>query len=165
MVTYQKILLISSVIIFTSYLFYIWFRFGIQKDISSSYRKLKHNWIFTLVLWFTMIPVMIVGEHGLLFFAGAGICIVGTAPRYWEKLEGRVHRIAAIGGILLALIWMLLKGFIWFAVPFILFAFLIEITFKKKRLIELKNHTWWVEVAAYYMLLITLLLKTNFIKI
>ena len=79
MENYKLILFILSGAVFTIYWLYIYYRYGIQKSISDSYYKLKNNnYLFTLVLWGFSVPIMIIGETGLMFFAGAFICFTGA---------------------------------------------------------------------------------------
>lgn len=152
-------LLLIPTITLTGYLAYIWRTFGILPSISDSYRHIKQKWLFTLVLWSISFPVIIVGSDPLLFFAGVGIAFVGAAPKFWQDLEGKVHVAGAIGGIALGTIWTIFSGFWWLGVPFIVFAALVGLKVKGKYLIKINNHTWWVEVAAFAMILIALLLR------
>jgi hypothetical protein len=155
----MKELLLLPTISLVSYLTYICIKFGIQDSISATYKIIKQKWLFTIVLWSVALPIMIVGSNPLLFFAGAGIAFVGASPRYWLKQEGTVHVIGATGGILLATLWATLSGFWWISGPFTLFVALTELKIKNKRIINLKNHTWWVEIAAFAMVLLSLFLR------
>ena len=84
------------------------------------YEKKKKGlgWLFTIYMWLmgsTMIPSWVdIGDSlnpwmcyltFLAFISGACILFVGTAPRYKEDMEGKVHTIAAIICAVCALIW------------------------------------------------------------
>lgn len=152
-------ILLISVIALLSYSTYIAIRYGIQKDISHTYTLIKEKWVFTLILWITAIPIMMVGEHGLLFFAGTGICFVGASPKYWEKQEGIVHVVSAVGGIALATLWGILFGTWWIALIYIIFVLLVQLEINKKSIIKIRNSTWWVELGAFAMIIISLYIK------
>ena len=88
--------------IFVGYVSWIWARYGVLPSISHSYYSLPDNlkFIFTLWSWGYALPAMIVASTPLMFFAGAGICFVGAAAAYREKMTETVHIIGAACAIL-----------------------------------------------------------------
>lgn len=151
-------LLIATTILL-SYLLYISIKFGVQESISASYQVIKQKWLFTLVLWGVAIPIMIAGNHVLLFLAGAGICFVGASPEYWKTSEKTVHVLGATLGISLAITWIFLYFSYLVAILYLIFIILFEFKFKNKRILKLKNHLWWTEVIAFITLLFSLWFK------
>lgn len=152
---YQLISILLSFVIFTSYLTYIAINYGILPSISDSYYRLPKNrqWLFTITLWSFSFPMIIAGESGLMFLAGASICFTGAAPAFkGSKMEHSVHVASAIIGITAAV----------FAMFFTLGASIIGIvtlgSMLALKLLKVSNATWWVEVIAYYAILLALLL-------
>lgn len=78
------ILLTIAFLIFTIYVIIVWINCGILNSVSESYYYLnkRNKWLFTTIMWGFSIPTMIVGATPLIFFAGAGICFVGTSPAF-----------------------------------------------------------------------------------
>lgn len=97
--------------------------FGIPWSMSKTYylyeeKRKGLGWVFTIFMWlmaFTMIPGWIIISEAvgpwmsyfifLAFITGACIAFVGTAPRYYDELEGKVHMTAAKICAATALIW------------------------------------------------------------
>ena len=150
----EKLILLSiAAVIFSAYVGYIWFKYGVQKSISASYYKLK-GWrqvFFTLVLWAFSMLVMIASEsykecYNLMFFAGVGICFVGASPAIKSsKMTKLVHMIGAIGGILLGLAFLICIGQ-WVLV--LNLAYIAIIIWCKA-----KNWMWWVETLMFFGIL------------
>jgi ABC-type uncharacterized transport system permease subunit len=113
---------------------------------------MKHPAWFTLAIFGTGIPITIYAESGLLFFAGAFIAAVGSAPAFRQELQGKVHVVCAIGGIVLGLLACIFNYHNWIA-PVIFAVFFAIFT-----LLHIKNKTWWIEIAAYICILTVLFL-------
>lgn len=97
--------------------------FGIPWSMSKTYylyeeKRKGLGWVFTIFMWlmaFTMIPGWIIISEAigpwmsyftfLAFITGACIAFVGTAPCYYDELEGKVHMTAAKICAATALIW------------------------------------------------------------
>lgn len=97
--------------------------FGIPWSMSKTYylyeeKKKGAGWAFTIFMWlmaFTMIPGWVIVSEAvgpwmsyltfLAFIAGACIVFVGTAPRYYDELEGKVHMTTAKICAVAALLW------------------------------------------------------------
>ncbi|MFY9154119.1 MAG: hypothetical protein WAO52_19015 [Prolixibacteraceae bacterium] len=146
------ILLTFSSVLFITYFLYIWFRHGVRQSLSDSYYALgkNRNFIFTLFWWFFMIPVMIVASTPLIFFAGSGICFVGASPAFRNRLEGKVHTISAVAGIFLSMLSLIIDFRYWIsAVIFLILSLAIILS-------KIKNRTWWIEIAAILVFLVSL---------
>ena len=92
-------------------------------------------------------PAIVLGvEHsGLAFLAGAGICFVGAAPAFKEDMEGTVHVVGALTGVIGGLLFMLVTG-LWYVaiITLALMGVVLLIPALKK------NKTWWLELVAFY---------------
>ena len=139
--------------------------FGIPWSMSETfylYEKKKKGlgWLFTIFMWvmaLTMIPgwVSISDSLGpwrsyftfLSFISGASILFIGTAPRYKEDMEGKVHTIAAIICAISALAWDFISAYKMCWVPLIGMAIpaliaTITKTWKSSR-------EYWLEMMAF----------------
>jgi hypothetical protein len=140
--------------VFTSYVGFIWLKYGIQKSISASYYVLpeKLRFLFTLFCWGFTFPAMINGTEvtPLMFFAGAGICLVGAAPQLLIKEEYRIHMIAAISGIIFSQLAIIFGYHMWevSAVSAVLCAIIPFLT--------KKYYFWWIELVVFAAICYTL---------
>lgn len=153
METYQIVLFCYTVIVFISYILYVYFKFGILPSISDSYYKENNKALFTLFIWSIAIPLMIIGNSGLMFFAGSFLAFVGAAPAFREELEGKIHVIGAVGGIAFGFASMILDSH-QYILPAIMVIFTLFFTLRK-----IKNHTWWIEIMAFSLNIIGLLIR------
>jgi len=95
----------------------------------------------------TGLPVTIQSETGMMFFAGAFICLVGAAPAFRDDFTSKIHSIGAIGGISLAMVSLWIDYGYWYvSVGFAVMTFLL--TF-----FRIKYHTWWIEILAFVCVL------------
>lgn len=147
-------LLIVSFAIFTLYVAFIWLKFGVLKSISDSWYHLTFYTkpLFTLALFGFAIPVIISAESIIMKYAGLFICYTAIAPMFKIKPAEWVHYIGAVGGVMLGLFSLWQFYGLWYVV--ILFA--IAYFFIKKLT---DNSTWWVEILAFYTIIICLLLN------
>ena len=146
-----------SLVIFTSYIVFIAVKFGILKSVSASYYAMKERYgkntadiVFAFVLWGFAVPVMIAGNSIFFFLAGSAICFVGAAPDYQIKNEGDVHYIAAVTGIVFSAIAIALTPLWWLSV--VMVGIIIGINW-------IKNHTYWQELIAFYIVILYLFIK------
>jgi len=154
METYQIMCFILSLTVFGVYFMFIYWRYGIQSSISTSYYAIwKRNkddhpnrrWLFTAALWGFAFPIAVVGveQHPLFFLAAALIMFTGAAPAFKSsKLQNTVHMVGAIGGILTAIVAFSLLGQWWLVG-------LIGIPIIIVSAIRVENTTWWVETIAF----------------
>ena len=134
---------------FTAYILFVVKKYGIQESVSNSYYKLpeKQRWLFTIALWSFAFPAIVLGvEHsGFAFLAGSGIMFVGAAPAFKEDMEGTVHVVGALTGVIGGLLFMLVTG-LWYValITLALMGVVLLIPALKK------NKTWWNELIAFY---------------
>jgi hypothetical protein len=145
--TLNIVLLSYVIVVFLSYVIGIWSKFGILNSISESAYHIKNKALFTLFIWSVSIPIMIVGSTGLMFMAGALLAFVGASPMFKEDMEGKVHVVGATGGIMLGFAGMILNFGLW-PLAVIQGAFTLGAI-----LFKLKNHTWWIEVLAFILII------------
>lgn len=160
-------LLYVSLAVFTSYLIIIGVLFGWLPSISQSYYEFsdrwgnKASWAFTIALWGFAIPFMIAGiemsagspYQWLMFLAPAGICFTGAAPQFKKGMEDKVHYIGAVSGIVLGMLGL---GLIFHAYYAIIGA---VVAIGAMQLLKVNNKTYWIEVIAFYTIILTLILK------
>lgn len=148
--------------------------FGIPESLSNTYYlyEAKHKglgWIFTGFMWvlaLLLLPSWIGTSVNmgawmsyftfLSFFSAAAIAFVGTAPKFHEDAEGKVHVIAASLCAATAILWdFVICWHIWYVffialVPVVVAAFWTK-TFKACK-------TFWLEMMAFvptFVVLIT----------
>jgi hypothetical protein len=148
-------LLIMTLFVFASYLCIASFLFGALPSISDSFyrfeeQKRGHGYLFTawcFVIGFASMTLILEASAGkwfqfLGFIAGAGLCLVGAAPRF-RTLEKRIHTVAALLCGIPAVAWCLLTGH-W-AIVLLSFGMCLLLCAALKK----KNPVFWVETAAF----------------
>lgn len=142
-------------IVFTTYVGWIWSKYGVLKSISQSYYELpvKLQSLFTFFCWGFAIPAIILGSSGLMFLAGSGIAFVGAAAAFQERMTHEVHMIGAVVGILASQLAIIFQYQMW---PIAAAVAGISLA-----LVALKNpkKIWWIEIAAFLSICLTLALK------
>lgn len=134
------------ILVFVTFVAYVWVKYGILDSISASWYALgKKSWLFTLFLWSISLPLCVMGNAWFVV-AGACLCFTGAAAAYKQKMTNTVHYIGAVGGITLSLAGLIQNGIWWPAVAFAITAIIL-------RRLKLKNLTWWVEVAAFWLII------------
>lgn len=153
------ILLSFSALIFTIYVALIWHKYGVLDSISASFYRLpvKRQWIFTFALWGFSIPIIIYGALNafpLLFIAGISISWTGIASAYnSSNFDLKVHVETAMIGTIMALLHVCFVEHLYYLTAFAIIAGLL-IRWKSKK------YVWWIEIIAYYTILIGLLWKS-----
>lgn len=150
---------IIQTIVFVSYVTFILIKFKqILPSISESWYRLRDLggvW-YSLFTWFCWglafaMPFQTNDVAPYLFIlSGAGLALVGTATMFksiTDKLQGKLHTIGAAIGIICALtgIWVERGSFIPLVV-FVISAIILS-------LFNVKNKTWWIEIAAFVSIL------------
>lgn len=151
---YHLISLIIMILVFVSYVSFIWIKYGVQDSISASYYALprKYNSLFTLFCWGFAIPAIIAGVDvtPFMFFAGAGICFVGAAAQINDQWVNKIHTTAAIAGVGFSQLAIMFGYNMWYInVISILLMILIGLLAKR-------NKTWWIELVAFSAIVYTL---------
>lgn len=151
-------MIVCSLIIIFSYLFYVVGRFGIPNSISETYYLLgKMGWLFqmtVLLVAFMVIPTLIdrssINTQFLAFLACAGLAFVAAAPLFKEKFEGKIHYVGAgvcCGGLVL---WQVFNAY-WL-VPIVCFLIILYPILKGRK------YMWWLEIATIVSAYINLII-------
>lgn len=156
----MKTLLIISFLILLTYIIYMIKQVGVTTSLSESYYKIKYRWLFPVVMGITGIMVMlylleITDERWfqfLSFLAPAALLFVAVAPDYKQILEGQVHRAAAIMSAVFGVLLMVLLGY-WY-VP-VIFLVIAAVIIKHKG-----NKVFWLEMGAFASLYTALFLDS-----
>lgn len=149
-------LLIFVVLSFVGYISFIVNKYGVLPSISESYYKMKGDklfggGLFTLFIWSLSLPLIIIGDTPLMFFAGAFLSFVGAASAFKDlKMTKRVHTIGAVGGIGFGFLSMVLDFQLNEITFFMLLGSLILY------LLKIKNLIWWVEILAFVLIILGL---------
>ncbi|MDA3781335.1 MAG: hypothetical protein PF487_14080 [Bacteroidales bacterium] len=148
----STILFSTMVSVFVLYVSFIWIKYGIQKSISESYYVLpkKENFLFVLFTWLFAIPAMILGNSLLMFFAGGGIVWVGANAAMHEEPTRAIHLTAAIGGMILAGLAMIIQYDMWYMTAGVIAS--LPIIY----LINKKHFMWWAELIIFIAISIVL---------
>lgn len=171
----EKVLLIP-IITLTTYLLYVYFRYGMTHSISATYQKLinkKEKLLLPIALWLTAFPIMTVGIYQsstflariLFFIAEAFILIISVAPMYWknETLNNRqqafMHYLGSYGGIGVGMIACLVYAFNPLSIILVSLYALFVITQMLIKKLQIPNHIYWMEVVA--ILIISIILYSN----
>lgn len=153
-------------IAFMIYMVWIVVEFGIQPSISDSFYALRKKygasslipwlfWLFLINISWPLFPLL--KFNGFAFFAMAGIILVGATAQYRRGKSTEIPHVAgAVGGITLTFIsiGMVFGGWAWVWLPaYILVLGMLNI-------INIPNYEWWIEVMAFFMVVIALLTHT-----
>lgn len=130
-------------------------RFGVLPSISDSWYELqpkKQSYLFTFFIWGLAVPMFFVGTFWYALACGF-LCFVGVATQFKEGgMTKVVHNWGAAGGIGLALLALLIEGFV-FPLAFTLLG--IAFVVKKK----LPNKIWWIEIIAFVNIELALIIR------
>lgn len=153
--TYIPVFYTILLTVFVSYVFYIWTKYGVLPSISESYYRLpkKLKPLFTFFCWGFAFPSMILGSSSLMFLAGAGICFVGAAAAFQEKMTHDVHMLGAGVGITASQLAIIFQYDMWPISATFVGLSLLMLIFKGK----INNkHIWWIEILAFTSICIVL---------
>jgi len=158
----MNIFLIIQILSFVLYIGYIIKNWGILPSISDSYYLLPDNrkFYFTFFCWGVGFPLIILNNVWFLL-ASIGLIFLGVASDYKicenkvqnNKILWWIHHVGAVFGILFSLLGI----WVHYDKPYYLFVFLI-LTLGIIKL-KLNNKIWWVEIAAFILILSGLLFK------
>lgn len=145
-------LLKISILIFTIYLIGIILTYGVLPSISDSYYQLPSNLklLFSFSLIGFALPIVLYDNKVLNFVAGGLICFVAVSPEFKLVYESDIHYICALGGVISGMLSLWLNYKLWKnVVGFILISVIFYLT--------LQNYIWWIEVLAFYTVILSLL--------
>ena len=150
----MNIFLLTSIISFIGFMGYFIYNYKIQPSISDYFYVLPEDqkWLFTAFLWSFSIPFMIAYESSFLFLAGAFICLVGLNQHFREKMDEFTHFLFAIGGISLGMLALIINYKMYYSV--VLFGIIAAVVYLEHLI---KNKTFWIEMSAIVIILISLM--------
>lgn len=103
-----------AVLLFVALLCVVINKYGVPEMVSSIYYLLgKRGWVFQLLMiafGATMMMCLLdsgLGEQCLAFIACAGLMFVGSAPRFLDESERRLHKGAAVVSAVASVSWCL----------------------------------------------------------
>ena len=141
-----------STIIFTSYVTWNTYKYGILPSISDSYYKHNSKLLFFLFMFGVGAPIILMAQSGLVFFSGVLFILCGCAPAFKHNdytFEDEIHIIGAIGGIILLTIYfMSLHNYIPLAC--------ISTIGGSFYFFDVKNKTFWFEIISFLTLILNL---------
>ena len=141
-----------QLLIFTLYIFFVWNKYGILKSISESYYTIDDEWLFILLC--TSLGILHLLYNNIYFFiGGSALCFVGATARFksWSVTK-RLHNISAVTAIVSSIMGLYFLG-TWFTIiPVILVATALLI-------IKSKEIIWWVEIASFYSIIVSLIIS------
>ncbi len=143
----SKVSIILALIILTAYLVYVVGKFGWKKSISHSFYET--GWLFQSTLMAVAILTIIGTQRDWFVYSGVLLQGVGVFPDFKDKREAVLHSICAYGSGITALIGV----FVEFS---IVLPFLVALLVVLARLFVKKNTTYWVEIVAFYLILMIL---------
>ena len=138
-------------------------KYGIQGTFSAFYKVIKSKWLFTIVLFITAFPLVIVAANTMFVVAGFLLCVVGVAPQYWLKTDEKMHLIGAVGSILFGITGMLVYWYNWISITLVA-AFALFYLFAKI-ILEIKYSTLYIELIALIIVVFGVWINTNCITI
>ena len=150
----MNIFLLISIISFISFMNYFIYKCGIQPSISNYFYVLPEDqkWLFTAFLWSFSTPLMVAYDSSFLFLAGAFICLVGVNQHFRERMDEFTHFLFAIGGISLGMLSLIFNFKMYH--PVILFGIIAAVVYLEHLI---KNKTFWIEMSAIVIILISLI--------
>lgn len=140
-------------LIFWGYVGFIVAKYGILPSLSDSYYQLPvsiRDIVFTLVFYATGVMAIILGECGLMFAAGVGICLVGTAPQFKDSYVKKIHFVGAGAAALFSQLYILFVVHLWPITAALGFFGLLFY------LLKVKNLIWWLEMLCFISTFIAL---------
>lgn len=146
------LLLLLSINIFIAFTLFVGTKYGVQKSISASIHVLDGMLEKSLYSWFILgiaIPMMIVSNTTLGWWAGAFLSLDFVATAVGEKKQIFIHCLGADVGMILGMLMLWIDFHLWYLpIACILFALLA--------LWKLKNSVWWIETAVFVTVIIGL---------
>ena len=137
--------LIISATAFLAFTLYVGFKYGVQKSISASVYVLLKPWeigLYSLFMAFIAIPIMIVSDCTLGWWAGAMLLIdfAAVATRT-DPFQMDLHIFGSTAGITLAMIMLITFGLWWLVLIFFIPSLYMYLR-------KIKNNVWWIECMA-----------------
>lgn len=147
-------IIIALLVIFTSYIAFIVRRVGVLESVSDSFDKLgKYGGLFWVVL-ISMAGLMVLldKQNPYLIVSAAGLIFTCGSPYFQIEFPDKpIHFAGAVTAILSAFVNLYVTYGLW--QPFALFIIGVGLI----ALFRIRNHTWWVELLAFYLIIVGML--------
>lgn len=147
MTLFAMLCLIASIVIYITYIGYIYIKYR-PDCISKSYYLLNNKELFTiwiLLVSFLIFPAWVeispINFQFLPFLTIIALSSVGINPKYLES-ERAVHIISAIIAVLISLVWNIVTGI--YLIP-IIFSVILLILY----IFKVNNFLFWIECSAF----------------
>jgi len=153
------ILLILSIAVFSAFTLFVKNKYGVQHSISASIKVLTGILEKSYYSWFILgvaIPMMIVSNTALGWWAGALLSIDAAAVSAGDRLQIFLHCFGADAGIAVGMLMLILNFHLWWLVA--IFALFCLYALIKK----IPNIAWWIETAAFMIVTVGLLISRVF---
>lgn len=143
---------IIQLIVFTTFMWYITYHYGMLPSVSDSWYELTFagKFLFTGVMWTLGVTTLLLYPYGWWFVAsGVLLPLVGVAAAFREKHNAvdKLHVIGATGSIITVMLGL--------AFNHIYYPLVITLAFSvAAERLKLKNQTLWVEVVSLVMAVI-----------
>ena len=148
------IILTTLLIIFTAFIAFIVRMVGVLPSISKSFYELgKYGGLFWAVLA-SMAGFMVIldKQNPYLIISAAGLLFTCGSPYFETAFPDKpIHFAGAATAILSAFVNLYVTYGFW--QPFALFIIGVGLI----ALFRIKNHTWWVEVWAFYLIILSMI--------
>ncbi len=138
-------------LVFISYVYFIFKKYGVLFSISSSWYELPKDkwWLFTMFTWGIGVPALLLAitlNQPLWGVVGMLMCITGISGAVKQDMTiNLVHNIGALGSILVGCLALILIGW-WYSLVGLV---LITILF---RIFKLNNFVWWFEISSFLLI-------------
>ncbi|WAX17145.1 hypothetical protein PF672P2_00008 [Parabacteroides phage PF672P2] len=133
---------------------------GVPYSISATFYKLKHPYWFLATMWLTagllmpsILEISKPGTEFVAFISCVGMFMVGSAPNFKDKVEGRIHMTGAVMCVVFSQIWVLLN-FPFALLPWGVYVMYTLAHYIKSEKVGFKNKfidtkpMFWVEIFA-----------------
>ena len=144
------LIIIILAILFTTFIIYIVRKVGVLESISDSFYELKkQGGLFWFVLCgMAALMVLLDPYNPYLLVSAAGLIFTCGSPYFKEQFPDKyIHFAGAVVAILSAFVNLYITYELW--QPFALFIVGVGLI----ALFRIKNHTWWVEIWAFYLII------------
>lgn len=150
----ELILLLFSIAVFITFTLFVGIKYGVQKSISASIYVLHGTLEKSYYSWFILgvaIPMMLISNTTLGWWAGALLAIDFAAPAGGDKMQNFLHSFGADAGMVIGL-GMLIYDF--HLLPLVV----CNIVFILYAHWRIKNSVWWIETSIFITVIIGLLI-------
>lgn len=153
----EQTLLITvlQLLVFISYVGYVWYKFGVLEAISTSAKKFNGNdklW-FLAFCWSLGFLNLFQGMEGWGFGTMAGLMFTGITFKFYENIaHGKLlHIVAAAVAIILGFVGLGVLHDMWWLM--VLYGFIIALILVDPYIYINSKKLWWVEVFGFLIIM------------